>query len=226
MNRLLGAAVAAIALAVSGSAAAQTATFYSLGSEPIIQYDYTPILHGRVGGVSVDTISPPSVTNINFQWHRSGLPPIERYDFMSAFEAWGELPAILWIDVNTALNTSGYEGRGSFSIIYNGADITANGATYTAGDRLLYGGLTFEDGYIWTYAQSDFAGVTEPAPDLFEFTLLNAQQNGYIVTAGLQGAFFAGIPEPTTWAMMLIGFAGAGTMVRRARSQKRVAVAV
>lgn len=39
------------------------------------------------------------------------------------------------------------------------------------------------------------------------------------------GAFSSAVPEPSTWAMMIVGFAGVGGMVRRSRRQTRAAFA-
>jgi hypothetical protein len=40
----------------------------------------------------------------------------------------------------------------------------------------------------------------------------------------VEGAFLSAVPEPSTWALMLLGFAGAGYMAWR-RGKKRVAKA-
>jgi hypothetical protein len=39
---------------------------------------------------------------------------------------------------------------------------------------------------------------------------------------GLDGAVLAAVPEPSTWAMMILGFAGLGYMTYRRRNQNRI----
>jgi hypothetical protein len=39
------------------------------------------------------------------------------------------------------------------------------------------------------------------------------------------GGVLAGVPEPTSWALMLVGFGGLGAALRRNRSQQRMALA-
>lgn len=222
MKALLGVLIAACVLAVSGTATARsagtTATFYSVGDEPILRYDFTPLPHKKVGGFSVDTISPPGQANIMFQWHRDGLPGLTVYDYMSEMEAWGELSATLFMDINIAGAGAGHPGAGTFSILYNGPDLVANGKTYSAGARLLYGNVIYDDYSIWGPIRSDFITGPRLGLDQMYFDLKNAEMDGYIMTAGLlSGSYHAAVPEPATWAMMIIGLGMVGSGLRYRR---------
>jgi hypothetical protein len=64
--------------------------------------------------------------------------------------------------------------------------------------------------------QSNFSGlVTLSAGDTFDFRV-NRAGNYYYDSTGLSASITA-VPEPGTWAMMIIGFGAAGVMVRRRR---------
>lgn len=222
MRTLLAAMLAACALGASGSAMASStgspaATFYSVGDEPILRYDNTPLPDKKLGGVSVDTVTAPGVTNVMFQFHRNGLPELAEYDFLADFEAWGELPAVMLIDANIGSASSSVLGSGPFSILYNGAaDLLAGGKTYKTGARLLFGTIIFDDWNIWGYAGSDFGCCGLGGPSQFAFELSNVEQDGFITTASLgNGSFYATVPEPATWAMMIIGFGIVGAALRR-----------
>lgn len=227
MKALLGAIVAACMLATSNAAIASStgypaATFYSIGDAPILRFDNTPLPDKKLGGVSVDTTTAPGVTNVMFQFHRNGLPELAEYDFLADFEAWGELPAVMFIDANIGSASSSVLGSGPFSIIYNGAtDLIAGGKTYKTGARLLYGTIIFDDWNVWGYTGSDFGCCGLGGPNQFSFDLTNVENDGFITTASLgNGAFYATVPEPTTWAVMVIGFGAIGSIVRTSRRRR------
>lgn len=225
MKALLGALAAACVLTASSAAVAAStwwpaATFYSVGDGPLLQYDATPLPNQKVGGVSVDTLTLPGETNIMFQFHRDGLPPLAEYDFLADLEAWGELPAILLIDANIGGPMSSSLGAGPFSIVYNGVtDLVAGGKTYKTGARLLYGTIIFDDWNVWGYTSSDVGccGIGG-LPKQFSLDLTDVVQSGHITRANLQrGAFYATVPEPATWAMLIIGFGLSGMALRNNR---------
>jgi len=104
--------------------------------------------------------------------------------------------------------------------------------------------LTFQpgaDGY-WVYQFAlgtqnllGTSGVGQPGQDAYLFTLgQNLAAGGYIVAFLEQdGAFGAtansgailetgGVPEPATWAMMLVGFGAVGVAMRRSRRKQLV----
>lgn len=52
---------------------------------------------------------------------------------------------------------------------------------------------------------------------VYDSVLLGASQAGRLTVTDLGGAGGA-VPEPATWAMMIIGFGAAGSMIRRRRA--------
>lgn len=98
-------------------------------------------------------------------------------------------------------------------------------------------GRSFEFAIPDSYFTGPIAGVTYPGGQMFtpsggELTLRLSQSLGYSVAGGpgygeerLGTVNLAGgVPEPATWAMMLVGFGGLGAMMRRHRSQVALAV--
>lgn len=214
MFRMLGAAVAALLLSLPavGFAASPLASFRSIGEAPIFRYDDSP-----PHGFDVDTITPPGEVNVMFSWLRSSDWAHPKYDFINDFVALGELPAIFTLTADpNPFPTGKSDASGTYSLVYAGPQITANGKTFNAGDRLLYGYIAF-DGPPWSYAQSDFFD-NGPSIDYFNFELVNPTTSGPITAGGLRAEFFASVPEPATWAMMIIGFGLVGTTVRRRRA--------
>jgi hypothetical protein len=133
---------------------------------------------------------------------------------------------------------------GSFSFTYVGPTFVAtSGTTYTTGSNLLSG--TFTNAWIQGGGSSGSTNVTMGnggsacftsdyfsvgcgvgSRNEFAFNLLNAQPgfgaqpgkglNNF--TADGNGIF--SVPEPGTWALMILGFGSAGAMIR---SRRRVA---
>lgn len=48
---------------------------------------------------------------------------------------------------------------------------------------------------------------------------------GSSATLNVEPATVSGVPEPTTWALMILGFGGIGAMLRRGRSRRVLAAA-
>ena len=72
---------------------------------------------------------------------------------------------------------------------------------------LHFGGAGEFDGDVTVLYLFDFGGVGETSVDLSQ----DGVSNGIIITPP------GGIPEPATWAMMLMGFGAAGYTLRRRR---------
>lgn len=134
--------------------------------------------------------------------------------------------------------------NGSFAFKYTGVTpITAYGVTFTTGANLLSGTFTngwlsvggssggFADSFSLTGGTVTLASAVIPANQLldgdlgFSFTGVTPQATITGANGNRQlkdfrassGANFsaAAVPEPATWAMMIVGFGAAGTLLRR-----------
>lgn len=150
-------------------------------------------------------------------------------------------------DGNPAQTLGGFQVQqglhGTFSFTSQQA-FTRNGVDYAAGANLLSG--AFSGGVIMGVATGAMSvdplagGSATYLSDVFNagnldfetFTIsLNAIHRGQLnglthltgkslsnFTATTTGQFGAAVPEPGAWALMIVGFAGAGAMLRRRRA--------
>jgi hypothetical protein len=81
----------------------------------------------------------------------------------------------------------------SLSSSYNPAFVTANGGTVATAETVLLAGLSAGDTYLNIHSS--------------------------VVPGGEIRGFLAAVPEPSTWAMMILGFAGVGFMAYRRKSK-------
>jgi hypothetical protein len=152
---------------------------------------------------------------------------------------------------NTASNTFTQNGlNGSFSLTFAGDDTTIDGIKLTKGENLLSGIFTgaWIQGFngsgsinlsagpgvtsVFSSALRDFSNTVDGS----EGFALNLSANGFHATKDkslddLQGngggnftADSAGVPEPATWGLMIVGFGGIGALMRSKR--RRVAGAL
>jgi hypothetical protein len=110
---------------------------------------------------------------------------------------------------------------GSFSFIWGSIDTYNTLTLTTAGGVYTYSG-TYIASLIPTPANGN-QGAPQTNP-IVTFFLSGADQNGVSLSlASTQNAFeiddvaVNGVPEPATWAMMLLGFGAIGVAVRRRR---------
>ena len=135
--------------------------------------------------------------------------------------------------------------NGSFSYLYSGLSTTINGVALTHGENLLSG--TFTNAWIQGGGTSGSTNVTignggsvcftsalfatgcgPNANSAFAFSLnpvspgFSQAANGALTSFTAYGNGTFSVPEPATWALMILGLGGAGAMLR----QRRRAVAL
>ena len=103
--------------------------------------------------------------------------------------------------------------------LVNGADAITGLSSYAGADNNLYS----------TGAWVTFAGLSFSTTSLGDFNFYNSGQGYYGLLSSVSNingyadgqiatANVAAVPEPSTWAMMLIGFMGVGFSTRRRRA--------
>ena len=85
-------------------------------------------------------------------------------------------------------------------------------------------------GLRYTFGGNDFFGFARLNGDgtlnfAFESSPNTTIQAGSAITGPIPGALAPAVPEPATWAMMLLGFGAIGMAFRRSRKQRPVAIA-
>lgn len=98
----------------------------------------------------------------------------------------------------------------------SGLSITIDGQTFTAAPGAV-SAVQFLNGQIWDITFAQEIGSSPSRYDLqmtsgYQFSYNNEQSNAYgTITAKLASA----VPEPATWAMMIVGLGLAGALLRR-----------
>lgn len=87
-------------------------------------------------------------------------------------------------------------------------DIDANGDPIVGSRRTFLSGLSGAEG-----------AVIDPLTGDFIFSTYGAANSVYVVSGFDAPLPTGGVPEPATWAMMLMGFGGLGVMLRRRRGR-------
>lgn len=147
----------------------------------------------------------------------------------------GFLPDLLHASSVSANNSGG--GGASVTLFFTHTDIHYNnGGSYiyeyantstTAGQAITY--TTFVDDANGVYTGTQIATGNYPFPSGPKYTGGPAVTDPFSVThrfdisitglgSAAPSAALAAVPEPGTWALMIIGFGGAGAMIRRRKA--------
>jgi hypothetical protein len=228
----LAAAAAMLAFGVAGSAMAypdqKFATFQSIGDAPTIQWVQDP---GKPGGAFVST----GATTANATIHFLDMPPEDKthlnFEKLSELSVLGDIPAIM------SVTGSGHFTYGSsvlaleskISFLYAGDEpLVVDGVSYNKGANLLTANVALapwsSNFLAWTYT-SDFQNYFGSGFKFGNFDF--AEQPVYHdvrywpsaddYATQVSGYFTASVPEPATWAMMIIGFGMVGATTRGRR---------
>jgi hypothetical protein len=238
-------AMAAVATSVVVVAAPSQAAEFAAYT-PDAQGNYLTWTNNGAGGGTLATTAPTTV-NFNYLWPGfTTSTPISATFTFSGTVANGTAAQSLgptWIETGLG---------GSFDFVSNTA-FTIDGKTYAAGTDLLHGvfsnswiqgatdsgsvnGSTSISGGSVDYTSDVIAGLDSAgSPRTFALTLLDVTP-GFSASPGqaldsfnaaATGNFgiggMGGVPEPATWGLMLVGFGGAGAMIRRRRAVAAVA---
>jgi hypothetical protein len=124
-------------------------------------------------------------------------------------------------DQQNALNSIGYTGTVDWTALTNGGDILSNlNGTDTINFGQVLSGITYigmhfgnindspQSGNVSVFWEFNFTTPTD------HITLTDGRGSSDAV---LYSTGNSGVPEPATWAMMLVGFAGIGFAFRRRR---------
>lgn len=114
----------------------------------------------------------------------------------------------------------GYSGAASAT--YSNYDVTTPIATLEAGNTGATG-IYNDLGSGVLYAATGVSTADNGTQVLINLdadalTALNAAEGGQWAVGGTLGTFSAGVPEPTTWAMFILGIFGVGAMLRSRKS--------
>ena len=168
----------------------------------------------------MESAGPTSATvdwAVNGSWRLPGSDATGGVDLFVPLTGSGTADVSLdFAEDGLAAGVFGVYGRGN-------ATVTLNLAAFL-GDRVTFNG--FDPGYHWDMGDTSLGsgapatflhlanGCPGGAPDdaLEDYCGSTSYTLTYDYTPGV-----AAVPEPGTWAMMLVGFAGAGMALRRAR---------
>jgi hypothetical protein len=216
MSLYLGAAIASLALASSAGAA--TITSYDIQNATVSGF-------GNWSHSYTGTITPTSGTYANYSGGvgtlNDGIVPTSEQS-SELFDLGFANPVITVnldasylltrIDILDAIDDNGIPGN------ITSVDVTVGGQTATYG--LTNYGFVGQSGI----PQDQFitlAGL-QASTAASSFTLSNFVSGGAYSTYASIGELtvdgnLAGVPEPTSWALMLVGFGGLGAALRRSR---------
>lgn len=130
---------------------------------------------------------------------------------------------------NSPGSIGGFNAADAFSADFTGTLYAASAGTYTfnfgsddAAYLFINGVLAISDGNAHSYNPADYSVALNAGANSFEI------QYGNLFCCGADVGLTVGpgvsvVPEPATWAMMLIGFGGLGAMMRSQRDKRAMA---
>jgi hypothetical protein len=201
MNRTSAGALTLAALLATGPALATTTTM----STGFLSTYVGP----KNGDVEIASASA-SVDNGNLVLSATAMAPIGTTS--GAVYVWG-------IDTDPATATATFASEGFNKVLFNNVAVASPG-----GPGVTVSGDTITD----TIAISSLKNVVL-SPDQFAISLWPVAGSGFSAFSEFvpgNGTFAASaVPEPANWALMLIGFAGLGAVLRGGRRQPRAIAA-
>ena len=236
-------AIAVSAVALSGAAIA--APVVSNGSIPVGTANFDSIVAGADGVVVIDSLG--GLTNYASSWDRgaytitstSGAGRYIDTNYDGAGRMNGESIDIapagpdfansgLTFTFDSPINAFGLNigdwgtccQPSSLYISFDG------GAVVLVDTSLIYGD---NPGYMAGQGFTNFVGAFDTSSTFSKVSFYGDGVGEVLVAGGeiryatLELGSVGGIPEPTTWAMMIIGFGAAGSVIRRRRGQMAVA---
>jgi hypothetical protein len=219
-----------LAVVAVSTLSAHAAAFHTYGDVTVSSGGYltTSTDPSGYGGLVLDFTATPfalsSLTNLSVDYQMTqgtfggGSPRFSIFDTSGSFAAWVYLGTPLgggtFADPNPGAqqNTGNYANLLSSDVrVYNnGFGGVGNGNTGETWAQFVAQVGSTNVGYVTLDLDGGFTGTQQA---LFN----NFTVNDTVVTAA--------VPEPSTWAMMILGFAGVGFMAYR-RKSKHVVVAV
>lgn len=243
-SKLLGAALAVVAACVSGPAAAAV---YTVTYSGVFEYGTDDNVFGvngdltNLGFVAVYTIDPqkagatvvdtPPHSYIQGDYAASPVSATLTVNgvtlsfggtFGQAWETSDNLPGFGYDNIRQQAKTTIYEYEefddGSIHFFYRDALLYSSVNSYAqdiaeADFRTAPPAFTLDDRFNATGTFGEYVYLYDP--DLEEIYLARSASGRFRITSVQVAA--AAVPEPTTWALMILGFGGAGAGLRLRR---------
>ena len=216
MKRMVGTAIASLAMITAFSPQAEAAYLLYQGTAYSGWFDQLGLLTPQQSSGSNDPVTmeidftPTSVSNGFYYFNTAN------FDLKVAG---GEWKGTITLDPNwPSINQAYYDSQGlgglgpALSFQYNN-NLYGGGRAVSIG--IFGGNLNFDDKYFDPASAYQYDGYTYYNPTE---TSINAYGGSFIFDPNAP-SFASTVPEPSTWAMMILGFAGIGFMAYRRKSK-------